>query len=58
MDKGFETLNNRIDNLETRMDRMETDNQRDHKQIILAFQDLNSEVKCLDTEVVQIKRVK
>lgn len=58
VDKGFDTMNNRMDKLEARMDRMEADNQRDHKQIIQAIQDLNSEVKRLDTEVVQIKRVK
>ena len=58
MDKGFETLNNRMDKLETRLDRMETSNRQEHQQIILAVKDLDNEVKRLDTAVVQIKRVK
>lgn len=58
MDRGFETVNNRMDKLETRMDRMETNNHQDHQQIIQAIRDLDVEVKRLDTEVIQIKRVK
>ena len=42
----------------TRLDRIEYQNKLDHKQIIQAVQDLDSEVKRLDTEVIQIKRVK
>lgn len=56
MERGFATVNNRMDQLETRMDRMEskmdrmeTGNHQEHQQIIQVVQDLNSEVKRLDT---------
>jgi hypothetical protein len=58
VEQGFETINNRIDKLETRMDRAEASNRHDHQQIIQAIEDLDNEVKRLDTEVIQIKRVK
>ncbi|HBF35933.1 MAG TPA: hypothetical protein DDW50_01275 [Firmicutes bacterium] len=58
VDTGFGTINNRMDKLETRIDRIEANNRQDHQQIIQAIEDLDSEVKRLDTEVVQIKRVK
>ncbi|HEX3045632.1 MAG TPA: hypothetical protein VHY08_12810 [Bacillota bacterium] len=58
LDSGFESLNNRMDKLETRMDRLEASNRQDHQQIIQAVKDLDIEVRRLDTEVVQIKRVK
>ncbi|HBE78201.1 MAG TPA: hypothetical protein DDW65_10530 [Firmicutes bacterium] len=50
--------NNRLNNLEQGLLNLNVENRRDHKQIIQAVQDLDSEVKRLDTEVVQIKRVK
>jgi dsDNA-specific endonuclease/ATPase MutS2 len=49
---------NRLNNLEQELISLKAENHRDHKQIIQAVQDLDSEVKRLDTEVIQIKRVK
>ncbi len=51
VDRGFNKLNQRIDKLDE-------NNRQEHKQIIQAVQDLDSEVKRFDTEVVKIKRVK
>ncbi len=51
VDRGFNELNQRIDKLDE-------NNRQEHKQIMRAVQDLDSEVKRLDTEMVQIKRVK
>ncbi|MGE5606077.1 MAG: hypothetical protein ACM3YE_10330 [Bacteroidota bacterium] len=51
VDQGFETLNNR-------MDRMEANNHQEHQQLLLMISELNQEVKKLDTEVVQLKRIK
>lgn len=42
----------------TRLDRIEYQNKQEHQQIIQAVRDLDIEVKRIDTEVVQIKRVK
>jgi phage host-nuclease inhibitor protein Gam len=41
-----------------RLDRIEFQNKQDHQQIIQAVKDLDKEVQRLDTEVVQIKRIK
>ncbi len=51
VDQGFDTLNNRID-------RLEASNHQEHQQLHQMITDLNQEVKKLDTEVVQLKRIK
>ena len=50
--------NNRLETIEQELIHFKTENRLEHKQIIQAVQDLDNEVKRLDTEVVQIKRVK
>ena len=50
--------NNSLNNLEQELINFKAENHLEHKQIIQAIQDLDNEVKRLDTEVVQIKRVK
>ena len=50
--------NNRLETIEQELINFKAENRLEHKQIIQAVQDLDNEVKRLDTEVVQIKRVK
>ncbi len=50
--------NDRLETIEQELINFKAENRLEHKQIIQAVQDLDNEVKRLETEVVQIKRVK
>lgn len=63
--EGMQLMNDKIDKVDRKVDQIEQEllhfkagNYQEHQQIIEAVKDLDGAVKRLDTEVVQIKRVK
>jgi hypothetical protein len=58
VDTGFQDVKTEIDSIKSELTSVKYTNSQEHRQIIQAIQDLNTEIKRLDTEVIQIKRVK
>jgi predicted nucleic acid-binding Zn-ribbon protein len=58
MDGRFDKLENKVIDLTCELSTLKADNKQDHKKTHQAVKDLENEIKRLDTEVVQIKRVK
>ncbi len=54
----FQMIQTRMDRQESKLSQLQESNDREHRQIIQAVHDLDGEVKRIDSEVVQIKRIK
>lgn len=63
--EGLQLVNDKVDKVDQKVERIEqelvefrTENRLEHNQLRQMIGDLDMEVKRLDTEVIQIKRVK
>jgi hypothetical protein len=63
--EGLQLLNDKVDKVDQKVNKIQVEltnfkdeNHQEHKLLKQMMTDLNSDVKRLDTEVVQIKRVK
>lgn len=58
VDQKVDKVEQKVNNIELELSSLKDENRQEHKLLKQMITDLNTDVKRLDTEVIQIKRVK